>query len=367
MRILGVCPWTVGDWRSPASSNKWAPFFRALAAETEVVEVLRTQRSAGSWVRRGIRRASGRRISFGTSWDPAYFDERSRVLERQLRRWEGRYDLLFQMQTLHAPGTRARPYAICTDSTHVLFERHDPGARTLTPERARAWQEREGQVARAATNVFTWSEFARRSFIEDYGCDPERVVASGAGANVVLDEVPDRTGQPPLAVFVGYAFERKGGRALLEAWTEVERRVPEARLVIAGPREPVPSPARNVSWVGAADWKTVTALYRQATVFVLPSLFEPLGLVFLEAMGNGLPVVATDCCAMPELVIDGVTGRLTPPGDAPALAEALVELLGDADRAAAMGRAGHDAVLERHTWEHVGRRMAAPLLGSVAV
>jgi alpha-maltose-1-phosphate synthase len=65
---------------------------------------------------------------------------------------------------------------------------------------------------------------------------------------------------------------------------------------------------------------------------------------------------------MPEIVEDGVTGILVPPGDAAALAEAMVDLLRDPARAAAMGRAGYAKTLAMHTWGHVGERIAGPLL-----
>jgi len=366
MRVLGLSPADLSGWRDPASPNKWAPFFRALQPELDVVEVLRPPVAPGRRALALAGRAAGGRLPVGRPWSARGFAQRTAATERLLRDWEGRYDLVFQLQTLFGPGTRPRPYAICTDSTHALLARHDPTARPVSPSRAHAWQAAERTVAQGAVHVLTWSEFARRSFIEDYGVAPERVTAAGAGANLVLDEVPDRRAQRPTALFVGYEFARKGGHVLLEAWGEVERRVAEAELVVAGPRKPVASSARRVRWVGPVGRDEVARLYREATVFVLPSLFEPFGLVFLEAMGQGLPVVASDCCAMPELVREGKTGALAPPGDAAALAEALTGLLADPERAAAQGRAGHADVLTRHTWEQVGERMRRALLDARA-
>jgi glycosyltransferase involved in cell wall biosynthesis len=75
-------------------------------------------------------------------------------------------------------------------------------------------------------------------------------------------------------------------------------------------------------------------------VFVLPSLWEGFGLVLLEAMAAGRPVVASAVGPIPEIVVDGVTGLLVPPGDPAALAEAVIKLLRDPELAAAFGRAG---------------------------
>lgn len=82
-------------------------------------------------------------------------------------------------------------------------------------------------------------------------------------------------------------------------------------------------------------------------LFVLPSLWEGLGLVFLEAMAVGLPIVASNVSAIPEVVDDGVSGWLVPPGDPPALAAAIQRALGDSAARQAAGLAGHMRLLER--------------------
>jgi len=71
--------------------------------------------------------------------------------------------------------------------------------------------------------------------------------------------------------------------------------------------------------------------------------------------------VASRCCALPEIVADGESGILTPPADPGALAGALIELLSQPGRAAAMGRTGHALVMSQHTWGHVGARIAGSL------
>ena len=99
----------------------------------------------------------------------------------------------------------------------------------------------------------------------------------------------------------------------------------------------------------------VGALLAGANVLAMPSWFEGLPIVVLEAMSLGVPVVGTRVCGLTEVVVDGETGRLVPPGDAPALARALDEVLSSPDLAARWGDAGR-----RRQREHFGaERMVA--------
>ena len=105
----------------------------------------------------------------------------------------------------------------------------------------------------------------------------------------------------------------------------------------------------------------VVQLLSHATVFVCPSVYEPFGLINLEAMACGLPVVATAVGGIPEIVLDGVTGYLVPVPDGgeglgAALFERVCALLGDRDRARAMGEAGRQRVLDKFTWQAIAAR-----------
>jgi alpha-maltose-1-phosphate synthase len=211
--------------------------------------------------------------------------------------------------------------------------------------------------------ILTMSEWARRSFIEDFGQSPEKVVAVGAGAN--LDAVPSapdgREMDVPRLLFVGRKWERKGGPQLLEAFRVLRERHPDAELWIVGP--PPRDGEPGVSWFGPIFRDTpegaarLDELFRAATAFVMPSLYEGFGIPFLEGMAYALPCVGTDTCAIPETVEDGVTGMLVAPGDARALAERLLELAADPARARALGAAGRERFVERYTWDRVAERI----------
>ncbi len=210
--------------------------------------------------------------------------------------------------------------------------------------------------------IMPMSEWLRSSFVEDFEQDPEKVVVVGAGPN--LDSIPpppSRELHPPRLLFVGKDFHRKGGGQLLAAFARVRAQAPEAELWIVGPEGLDDAPGVR-SW-GPVHRHTpdgralMERLYEQATVFVMPSLFEPFGIAFLEAMAYRLPCIGADRCAMPEIIQQGVTGFVLSPEDPEQLADRLLYLIEHPERAAAMGEAGYRRLLEGYTWDQVAGKM----------
>jgi type III pantothenate kinase len=99
---------------------------------------------------------------------------------------------------------------------------------------------------------------------------------------------------------------------------------------------------RRIAWTGSVSEEAKRTEYAAADLLVLPSRFEPFGIVLLEAMAAGLPVVATRVGGIPEVVVDGITGRLVPPRDPAALAEALQALASDPSLRSRLGRSGQE-------------------------
>lgn len=151
----------------------------------------------------------------------------------------------------------------------------------------------------------------------------------------------------PLLVSVGRFVPYKGYHHLLEAARLVAQARPEAHWLLVGDGElrgKLEAQCRGAgleSRVRFLGWREdVPDLLALSDLFVLPSLGEHFGRVLIEAMAAGRPVVATDAGGVPEIVRHGQTGLLVPPGEARPLAEAVLALLGDPARAAAMGKAG---------------------------
>jgi len=210
---------------------------------------------------------------------------------------------------------------------------------------------------------------------------------------VVPNPVDHHTFTPKLGQFdrreliIGYfgrLERRKGVDVLIQAFRQVAAEVPTAQLWMVGADTRIPDDEHGRSWgdkirqdtvtsgidgrvrlVGKVDRSDLPDLYHQCDVCVVPSRrFENFPYTCLEAMACGLPVVASACGGLPEMVENGRSGILVKPGDAGALSGALVELLRSTDRRVSLGRAARRRVERSFTRQKV-TSLTAQLYGRV--
>jgi len=173
-------------------------------------------------------------------------------------------------------------------------------------------------------------------------------------------------------LYVGRFARVKGIETLLEAFARVLEKRPDVRLLLVGDGAQRPfleteckrlDIVDRVTFHGMATYDELPALYAQADLFILPSRPQPggetegQGLVCLEAAAAGLPVIASDTGGIRQFVRDGITGRLVPPGDPEALAETILEIMGNPSEAAALAtRAQTEA--RKHDWSIIAERFS---------
>jgi len=199
--------------------------------------------------------------------------------------------------------------------------------------------------------IVTNSEVARRLLVAE-GFGPIDVVRPG---------VPEQPMRPPLAfpptiAFAGRLVRQKGVDLLLRAFARLVTHVPEARLLLAGDGPERKSLHELISTLGVSSRVCMLGHlsrpelerhFASAWVQAVPSRFaEAFGLVAVEAMMRGTAVVASAADGLMEVVEDGQTGVLVPPGDVNGLAEALLALLRDRELAERMGKTGREVALE---------------------
>jgi glycosyltransferase involved in cell wall biosynthesis len=206
--------------------------------------------------------------------------------------------------------------------------------------------------ARRCRRIIAISDAVRR-FLEDAGLPRHKLLTIHYGLDELPAEPSERTpeelGVPPdapLVLAVGRLIAQKDHPTLLRAFARVHEEHPEARLAILGSGPLEQETRRLVAHLGLdaavilPGRQAPREWLERAMVFAHSSAWEGFGIVLLEAMLAGLPVVATRISAVPEIVADGKTGILVEPADAEALAAAVVRLLGDPELARSLGHAG---------------------------
>lgn len=169
-----------------------------------------------------------------------------------------------------------------------------------------------------------------------------------------------KPGGPVRAIFVGSLGQRKGLSYLFDACRQLG---PSVELTVIGTLPLQPCPAleaelKRVRWIPSCPHAQVLEEMASHDVFVFPSLFEGFGLVLLEAMAMGLPIVTTAHTAGPDLIDDGVEGFIVPIRSADAIAQKLDLLRREPERIEQMGRSAA-ARAATFTWEDYGSRLAA--------
>jgi glycosyltransferase involved in cell wall biosynthesis len=224
-------------------------------------------------------------------------------------------------------------------------------------------------VARRLDKIITVSEASARMVELAFNVrrDQMRVIHNGIDAEV-FQPLPISK-DPNSVIYVGNSEDRtKGAAYLLQAFRLLGDTSPYRLTFVDRPQEELKLAPRlvqryglsgRVRFTGRITTDQLVRHYNRAEMLVCPSLYEGFGLPAGEAMACGLPVAATTGGALPEVVEDGVTGILVPPGNAAALAEAMRTLMGDPDLRRRMGQAGRERVLERFSWPKAALRTEA--------
>ena len=230
----------------------------------------------------------------------------------------------------------------------------------------------ESQVYRDAAGVFATSDWVARTLRESYVDDPTKVHSVGIGHRYDVDEVraddvADRFENPEV-LFIGLDAERKGIDLLVDAYKRLDDT--DTKLTVVTRLKQLPDDVRasceadpNVELHDVLPPERLAPLYERASVFAMPSRFEPWGKVFFEAMSFGLPVIGADRCAMPEFIEDGHNGFVAPL-DPSAIADRIAEVHTDPDAYAAMARNATDVAAE-YTWENVADEMVGVIRKSI--
>jgi glycosyltransferase involved in cell wall biosynthesis len=214
-------------------------------------------------------------------------------------------------------------------------------------------------ILRRASHVTATSVVLGQAALELAGDIADRFSVLPFG--VAVPESPAPMPPPPVRLcFIKQHRARYGPDILLRALALATRKIPDLHLTMAGVGEMTENLrqltrdlnlTQHVDFVGMVDNRSIYSLLEEHHIMVMPSFEEAFGVAALEAGACARPVIASRVGGIPEVVQDGVTGILVPPGDVSALSAAIVTLAGDLDRSTTMGCAGHQFVSKTYSWE----------------
>ncbi len=236
----------------------------------------------------------------------------------------------------------------------------------ITTELSTAIHGREWWLANTADAVIACSQHMAEEVWVLFGVEPTRVIANGidpadwqvpqVAADRVRAENADATA---LLAYTGRVEWEKGVQTILEALPQVQEAYPGVRVLVAGRGSYLPTLQEQAAGLGLADaaqflgWVSeehLRAIVAAADVAIVPSLYEPFGLVALEAAALGAPVIVSQTGGLAEFAADGRIAATFRPGDAGGLARAITEDLADPDASAARARRASAAVMAHYAW-----------------
>ncbi|MDP9883343.1 glycosyltransferase involved in cell wall biosynthesis [Sinomonas atrocyanea] len=306
---------------------------------------------------------------------------RGAVADRlQVRRWARtnalarRLDVEGPLDGLVAMGTemydlarvvRGRVPAVTYDDATLLQMYRHPNSdisRSRFPDaHVQRWVRRQQESTRSAELCCVSTEWAARSFRDDYGIPHSRIAVVGMGHFSAARPDLRRDWSSPKFLFVGVDWRRKNGDRVLAAFERLRRVIPNAHLDLVGHHPSLNMPGvHGHGFLPREDPRAqavLARLFAEATCFVLPSEFDPSPIAYLEAASAGLPVIATSEGGAAELL--GPGALVVDPTDTDALVAAMLELA-KPEIAVSVGRAASESA-STSSWPHVAARISNAL------
>ncbi|NEA41124.1 glycosyltransferase family 4 protein [Streptomyces sp. SID11385] len=280
----------------------------------------------------------------------------------RVRRWiqNGRFDVIH----IHEPSSPSLGLLTCWAARGPMvatFHTSNPRSRAMTAAYGILQAALEKISARIAV-----SEYARRTLVEHLGGDAV-VIPNGVDVSFFADAEPKSEWQGGTIGFIGRIDEpRKGLPVLMRALPRILEARPDTRLLVAGrgdaeeALEPLPRAYRDrVEFLGMVSDEDKARFLSSVDLYVAPNTGgESFGIILVEAMSAGAPVLASDIDAFAQVLDQGAAGELFANEDAEALADAAIRLLGDPERRAALREAA-TAHVRRFDWSTVGADILA--------
>lgn len=226
-------------------------------------------------------------------------------------------------------------------------------------------------LCRKSDRLIAVSNYTAKSVMAEYGIQPDKIsiIPNAVDINRFNPDIDGTEIRKKLGIateivilFVGRLDFQKGIEYLIPAFSKIVKDFPEAKLIVVGDG-PLKNNIRaavnefglsgSVFLMGRTETDDLPKIYAACDIFVVPSLMEGFGIVYLEAMACGKACIGANIGGVEDVIVDGNTGLLVPPADSDSIYHAIKKLLSDKDTLARFGKEGRKRVLENFTWKKV--------------
>jgi alpha-maltose-1-phosphate synthase len=296
-----------------------------------------------------------------------YFKERTNCVLKRMEELRNQFNIILQIGAWYDLTSIPEKKTISYHDGNIHAFLNSPfGYPSVSCKSIRKVFEFEKRLYEKMDVIFTMSNWLRKSFILNFNVPEEKVISIGAGINLPkIKEIRVKDYDNKRILFVGKSFNRKGGSVLLDAFRIVKKEIKSAELVIIGPSlKNMPDGVICLDFINKTSETGLELLlshYASSSIFVLPSLYEPFGIAFAEAMAHKLPCIGSDICAMPEIIDHGENGFVVPVYDSRALADKIIAVLKDANLCKSMGDKAYEKYFKNYRWQVVSEKMTAAL------
>lgn len=295
---------------------------------------------------------------------------------KYLRRHGGDYDLIhdnqslsygmLEIQDMGLPLVTTLHHPITSDLRIALNAARNPWEKLLI-RRWHSFLRMQTRVVRQLRNIVTVSDCSRQDIARDFGLQPAGISLVHNGIDTEVFRPLPGVDRNPMRLMATCSADAplKGLRYLLKAYTSLQQTFPELELLVVGKPRPGGKTEKlirrlgltgQIQFVSGISTEQMVRYYAEASIAVVPSVYEGFGLPAGEAMACGVPVVSTDGGALPEVV--GDAGVLVPVKDAESLAREIAVLLRDPQRRAELSRRGRQRIDELFCWHVCAGQMA---------
>jgi glycosyltransferase involved in cell wall biosynthesis len=264
------------------------------------------------------------------------------------------------------PNAGVDHYLFC-DSTWNLWSQYATNIDQYSPRMLQFAEKLERKSYAQIKHFFPISDYVRDNLINHYGVDPKRITVVGTGRGNIEPYFGEKNYRSGHVLFVAKGrFEDKGGPLLLESFKIAQRRNQNIKLIVVGDDKyrNLTKSVPNVISTGYIPWEELQRLFHTAALFAMPSLNEPWGLVYLEALTCKTPILGLNRNSLPEITRNGQYGFLVDEPVPDRIADAIIRAFSNPDKLREMGTTGQKYCLEKFSWNRTATKITDVILGT---